>query len=108
MAPNAIDYSGYPDCRPEYFHQIRQTLQYGSKLWTQYRVPIALETPIIELSKAEIAELGLRLKAPIEHTWSCYEGGQLPCGGCDSCIRRAMGFEDAGISDPLMVRVGRA
>ena len=108
MAPNAIDYSGYPDCRPEYFETMRQTLRYGTKLWTQYQVPIEVETPIIGLSKAEIAELGVRLKAPLEHTWSCYEGGEVPCGRCDSCALRAKGFEEAGIPDPLMVRLGRA
>ncbi len=108
MAPNAIDYSGYPDCRPEFFEKMKQTLEYGSKLWTQYQVPIAIETPIIELSKAEIAELGVRLKAPLDDTWSCYKGGELPCGACDSCILRAKGFEEAGIADPLLVRLGRA
>ena len=108
MAPNAIDYSGYPDCRPEYFETARRTLEYGSKLWTQYGVRIQVETPIIGLSKAEIAELGLRLEAPLEHTWSCYDGSELPCEGCDSCLLRARGFEEAGIPDPLMVRLGRA
>jgi len=108
MAPNAIDYSGYPDCRPEYFETARRTLEYGSKLWTQYGVRIQVETPIIGLSKAEIAELGVRLEAPLEHTWSCYDGSELPCEGCDSCILRARGFEEAGIPDPLMVRLGRA
>ena len=108
MAPNAIDYSGYPDCRPEYFETARRTLEYGSKLWTQYGVRIQVETPIIGLSKAEIAELGVRLEAPLEQTWSCYDGSELPCEGCDSCILRARGFEEAGIPDPLMVRLGRA
>jgi 7-cyano-7-deazaguanine synthase len=108
MAPNAIDYSGYPDCRPEFFDTARQTLEYGSKLWTQYGVRIQIETPIIELSKAEIAEMGLRLEAPLEQTWSCYDGNELPCEGCDSYVLRARGFEEAGIPDPLMVRLGRA
>ena len=108
MAPNAIDYSGYPDCRPEYFETARRTLEYGSKLWTQYGVRIQVETPIIGLSKAEIAELGVRLEAPLEHTWSCYDGSELPCEGCDSCLLRARGFEEAGIPDPLMARLGRA
>ena len=108
MAPNAIDYSGYPDCRPEYYEKMRESLEYGSKLWTQYNVQIKVETPIISLSKAEIAELGVKLKAPLEHTWSCYGGGDLPCDGCDSCILRAKGFGEAGIPDPLMVRLGRA
>ena len=108
LAPNAIDYSGYPDCRPEFFDQIRQTLRYGSKLGTQYGVLIGVETPIIEMSKAEIVELGVRLEAPLEHTWSCYEGGEVPCGGCDSCVLRAKGFGEAGIPDPLLVRLGKA
>ncbi len=108
LAPNAIDYSGYPDCRPEYYEKVRQALEYGCKLWTQYQVPINIETPIIHLSKAEIAELGLRLKAPLEHTWSCYQGGEVPCGQCDSCILRARGFQEAGLQDPLLARLGRA
>ena len=108
LAPNALDYSGYPDCRPEYYDKMRRTLEYGSKLWTQYGVAINVETPIIELSKAEIAELGIRLKAPLEQTWSCYKAGEIPCGGCDACILRAKGFDEAGIPDPLMVRLGRA
>ncbi len=108
LAPNAIDYSGYPDCRPEYFAKMRESLEYGSKLWTQYGVRINVETPIIALSKAEIAEMGVRLKAPLEHTWSCYAGGDVPCGGCDSCILRAKGFAEAGIADPLMVRLGKS
>ena len=108
MAPNAIDYSGYPDCRPEFFDQMRRTLQYGSKLGTQYGVQIEVDTPIIRMSKAEIVEMGIRLKAPLEHTWSCYEGGDLPCGECDSCVLRAKGFEEAGIPDPLLVRLGAA
>ena len=108
MAPNAIDYSGYPDCRPEYFEQVAQTLRYGSKLWTQYGVPIAIETPIIRMSKAEIVRMGTKLKAPLEHTWSCYRGGEIPCGSCDSCVLRAGGFKEAGIPDPLLVRLGKA
>ena len=106
MAPNAIDYSGYPDCRPEFFDQLKQTLQYGSKLWTQYHVPIEIETPIIRMSKAEIVRLALDVKAPIEHTWSCYRGGDTPCGTCDSCQLRAKGFQEAGVADPLLDRLG--
>ena len=107
LAPNAIDYSGYPDCRPEYYEKMRDALLYGSKLWTQYRVPIQIETPIIHLSKADIVKLGVELKAPLEHTWSCYEGGERPCGRCDSCILRAKGFAEAGFIDPLLARLGK-
>ena len=107
MAPNAIDYSGYPDCRPEYFEQMTETLRYGSKLGTQYGVRIQVETPIIRMSKAEIVEMGTRLGAPLEYTWSCYEGGEAPCGACDSCVLRARGFEEAGIEDPLLARLGK-
>ena len=106
MAPNAIDYSGYPDCRPEYYEKMRQTLQYGSKLWTQYKVPFQVETPIIHMSKAEIARWGMELEAPLEDTWSCYQGGSAPCGRCDSCILRAKGFQEAGFPDPLLLRLG--
>jgi 7-cyano-7-deazaguanine synthase len=107
MAPNAIDYSGYPDCRPEFFAQAAETLKYGSKLWTQYDVGFTVETPIIEMSKAEIVELGIRLKAPLEHTWTCYGGAELPCGSCDACVLRAKGFQEANVPDPLLVRLGR-
>ena len=108
VAPNALDYSGYPDCRPEFYENMRRTLELGSKLWTEYAVPIRIETPIINLTKAEIATLGIRLGAPLEHTWSCYQGGEAPCGSCDSCILRARGFAEAGMPDPLLVSLGRA
>ncbi len=71
-------------------------------------MPIRVETPIIQMSKAEIARLGTSLKAPLEYTWSCYEGRELPCGMCDSCLLRARGFQEAGIEDPLLARLGAA
>ena len=102
MAPNAIDYSGYPDCRPDFFEKMGQSLGYGSKLWTEYNVPLQIEIPIIEMSKADIVKLGFKIKAPLELTWSCYRGEETPCGQCDSCILRANGFRDAGRSDPAV------
>ena len=77
----------------------------GSKLGAQYNKPINLETPLILKSKAEIVKLGMELKAPLQYTWSCYEGGEVPCGKCDSCILRAKGFAEAGYDDPLTVRL---
>ena len=108
MAPNVLDYSGYPDCRPEFYESMRHTLELGSKLWTEYGVSIKVETPIIDMSKAEIVAFANRLGAPLEHTWSCYRGGDVPCSSCDSCILRAKGFAEAGVPDPLLVRLGRA
>ena len=102
MAPNAIDYSGYPDCRPEFFQKMGESLGYGSKLWTEYRVPLQIEIPIIEMSKADIVRLAMELEAPLELTWSCYQGGEIPCGRCDSCILRASGFRAAGYPDPAV------
>ena len=106
MAPNAIDYSGYPDCRPEFFTQMSQALGYGSKIWTQYHIPIQVETPIIDKSKADIVRMAVELQAPIELTWSCYRGNSTPCGTWDSCILRAKGFHEAGVRDPLLQRLG--
>ncbi len=105
MAPNALDYSGYPDCRPEFYDAMQVALARGSKLWTEYGIPIGLETPIIDHSKAEIVMLGMRLGAPLELTWSCYGGGEKPCEACDSCILRAKGFAEAGVPDPLLQHV---
>ena len=102
MAPNVLDYSGYPDCRPEFFAQMSETLRYGSKLGAEYGIDIGIETPIIELSKAQIVRMAVELAAPLEHTWSCYAGGERPCGACDSCILRARGFEEAGVADPAL------
>ena len=102
MAPNAIDYSGYPDCRPEFFQKMGESLRYGSKLWTEYHVPLQIEIPIIEMSKTDIVRLAMVLEAPLELTWSCYQGGEIPCGRCDSCILRASGFRAAGYPDPAV------
>ena len=103
MAPNVLDYSGYPDCRPEFFAQMSETIRYGSKLGAEYGVDVRIETPIIELSKAEIVRMAVDLGAPLEDTWSCYAGGERPCGVCDSCVLRARGFEEAGVPDPALV-----
>jgi len=102
VGANAIDYSGYPDCRPEFYEAVTRVLQLGSKLGTAYGVPIAIEAPIITMSKAEIAAYGTEIGAPLELTWSCYAGLEWPCGACDSCELRAAGFAAAGIPDPAL------
>jgi 7-cyano-7-deazaguanine synthase len=102
IAANALDYSGYPDCRPEFYASISETLRLGSKLGTQYGVAIQIETPLIALSKAEIVRAALEAGAPLAQTWSCYEGGARPCGQCDSCLLRAKGFAEAGVADPAL------
>ncbi len=103
VGANAIDYSGYPDCRPEFYDAITEVIRIGSKVGTAYNVPIRIEAPIIRMSKAEIAAHGIALGAPLELTWSCYAGGDRPCGTCDSCELRAEGFAAAGLTDPALV-----
>lgn len=107
IAANAIDYSGYPDCRPEFYEQMSRVLSLGSKLGTQYHNSMIIETPIISKSKADIIKMAVELKAPLELTWSCYEGGRIPCGKCDSCILRARGFLEAGYPDPALTKPGK-
>ena len=102
IAANALDYSGYPDCRPEFYAAVVETLRLGSKLATQYGVRFQVKTPIIDQPKAEIVQLAAEVGAPLEHTWSCYEGGARPCGRCDSCLLRAKGFAEAGVLDPAL------
>lgn len=102
VGANAIDYSGYPDCRPEYYAALAETLRLGSKLGADYGIPIAIEAPLLAMGKAEIVRHGLALGAPLELTWSCYAGGERRCGACDSCLLRAAGFAAAGVADPAL------
>ncbi len=97
---NALDYSGYPDCRPSFIDAFQKMIEMGTKAGAEGK-KIRVVTPLLHLSKAEIVRLGGELKIPFEWTWSCYEGGEFPCGECDSCILRAQGFQEAGIEDPL-------
>ena len=107
IAPDALDHSGYPDCRPGFYEAMKSALGLGSKPWTEYAVPSNASTPNIDLSKAEIVALEMKLGTPLECTWSCYEDGEIPCPSCDSCILRAKGFAEAGVPDPLLKRLGR-
>lgn len=101
LGPNVVDYSGYPDCRPEFYRALEKAAAFGTRRGATGG-KIKFLTPLIKLSKAGIARLGLKLKAPLELTWSCYRGGKRPCGHCDSCKLRAKGFADAGLKDPAL------
>jgi 7-cyano-7-deazaguanine synthase len=90
------DSSGYPDCRPEYYHAFQTVSEVGTRPETSIRI----ETPLIRLSKAEIIRQGLALGAPLELSWSCYEQGETACGRCDSCALRLRAFQIAGTPDP--------
>ncbi len=100
IGANAIDYSGYPDCRPEFFRAFETVLKVGTKAGVEGE-PIMIEHPILRSTKAEIVRLGKKLDAPMHLTWSCYQGGDKACGKCDSCLIRLKGFEDAGSKDEI-------
>ena len=98
---NAVDYSGYPDCRPEFIEAFRQVAATGQKRGVEGD-PIEIRTPLIGSTKPEIVRMGLDLEAPLALTWSCYQGGDTPCGECDACLLRARGFALAGVDDPSL------
>jgi 7-cyano-7-deazaguanine synthase len=99
---NALDYSGYPDCRPEYIHAFEQMANLATKAAVEGRQKIQIHAPLIELSKAQIIERGLELGVDYAITHSCYDPDQegRACGTCDSCLLRIKGFREAGIPDP--------
>ena len=100
IGANSVDYSGYPDCRPEFIAAFQEILRVGTKAGVEGRA-IRVEAPIIEMSKADIVRLARDLKAPLQLTWSCYRGGERACGCCDSCLLRLKGFSDVGAVDPV-------
>ena len=100
IGANAIDYSGYPDCRPEFFRAFETVLKVGTKAGVEGN-SMVIEHPILRSTKADIVRLGKKLKAPLELTWSCYQGGAKACGKCDSCLIRRKGLEDAGSKDEI-------
>jgi 7-cyano-7-deazaguanine synthase len=99
---NALDYSGYPDCRPEFIRAFEQLARVATKAGVEGR-PLTIHTPLIHLSKAAIIRLGLSLGLDYGLTHSCYDPrpGGGPCGRCDSCRLRAAGFAEAGAADPI-------
>jgi 7-cyano-7-deazaguanine synthase len=102
MGVNAVDFSGYPDCRPEFIDAFRNVAATGQKRGVEGN-PIVIRTPLIDLTKADIVRLAVARSAPLSLTWSCYRGDDRPCGNCDACLLRAKGFDQAGVDDPGLV-----
>lgn len=98
---NSLDYSGYPDCRPEFIRLFQELADFSTKAAVAEGRRIKIETPLIQLTKAEIVQLGAELGAPLALTTSCYRGGDKACGSCDSCVLRLKGFAAAGLTDPV-------
>lgn len=100
---NALDYSGYPDCRPEYIDAFQKLINLATKVGVEGQ-EIVLETPLIDLSKAEIIKTGERLGVDYSATVSCYQADNsgAACGVCDSCRLRKKGFQDAAVADPTL------
>jgi 7-cyano-7-deazaguanine synthase len=97
---NALDYSGYPDCRPEFIAKVEDVIRYATKVGAEGK-SIRIETPLIHWTKADIIQEGMRLNVPYALTTSCYNGEEEACGECDSCRLRLKGFADAGLTDPI-------
>jgi 7-cyano-7-deazaguanine synthase len=98
---NALDYSGYPDCRPEFIEAFEAMANLATKTGVEGITRVKIHTPLLKLSKADIVRMGLELGVPFGMTHSCYDPDWAgkPCGQCDSCLLRAKGFREAGITD---------
>jgi 7-cyano-7-deazaguanine synthase len=97
---NALDYSGYPDCRPEFIEAFSNMIKVGTKSGIEGS-PIKILTPLLDLKKSEIVKLAFENNAPLKFSTSCYNGRDKACGICDSCKLRLKGFEEAGFKDPI-------
>jgi len=97
VGAHSEDFSGYPDCRPEFFEAFEAMVDVGTKPETEIRI----EVPFVESTKTEIAERGVDLEVPFEHTWSCYREAEPACGTCDSCAFRLQAFQRLGVRDPI-------
>lgn len=103
LGVNALDYSGYPDCRPEFIAAFERLANLATKAGVEGRQNLKIQTPLIALSKAEIIRKGLELGVDYSLTSSCYDPSPTgePCGACDSCLLRQKGFRENGLTDPL-------
>jgi 7-cyano-7-deazaguanine synthase len=99
---NAVDYSGYPDCRPEYIEAFERVANLGTRGGVEGTNPIFIRTPLMQMTKAEIVRTGLELGVDYGETISCYDPTDdgRACGRCDACQLRRKGFADAGVADP--------
>jgi 7-cyano-7-deazaguanine synthase len=102
LGANAIDYSGYPDCRPEFLRAFERMSRLATRAGVERGQRIRVLAPLLRMSKADIVRTGARFGVPWEVTWSCYAGGRTPCGRCDACRLRARGFRGAGVPDPSL------
>ncbi len=106
---NALDYSGYPDCRPEYIESFERMANLATKAAVEGGQRLSIHTPLMRLTKKEIVELGVRLGVDFSLTFTCYDPSNegLACGECDACRLRLKGFSEAGVDDPLPYQAGR-
>ncbi len=104
IGANALDYSGYPDCRPEFLEAFERMANLGTRAGVEGRLAFAIQAPLLRMTKAEIVAEGVRLGLDFGLTSSCYDPGPdgRPCGACDSCLLRIKGFREAGVEDPRM------
>ncbi len=105
LGVNQLDYSGYPDCRPEYIDSFKRLAKLATKVGVE-GAPIEIQTPLLYLSKAEIIKLGVSLGVDYSKTRTCYDLDEngLACGRCESCLLRKNGFQEAGVPDPTPYR----
>jgi 7-cyano-7-deazaguanine synthase len=104
---NAVDYSGYPDCRPEFIAAFESMANLATKAGVEGTTKIRIHTPLIQMTKADIVRKALALGVDLRLTHSCYDPlpNGRPCGHCDSCVLRRKGFEEAGVADPLFSKL---
>jgi 7-cyano-7-deazaguanine synthase len=103
---NALDYSGYPDCRPEFIAAFERMANLATRAGVEGSHPLRIRTPLIGMGKADIIRLGIELGVDYAQTVSCYDPAPAgePCGACDACLLRAKGFAEAGVPDPLLAQ----
>ena len=112
IGANAVDYSGYPDCRPEYLKAFEEMANLATRVSVEGKIKFKIKAPLLYMTKGEIIRKGAEMGFDYSFTWSCYDPqkdighispmGHIPCGKCDSCLFRAKGFKEAGIKDPLL------